>query len=583
MSDSRTAVVLAGRYRLEDWIASGGMGEVWRASDLVLHRSVAVKLLRPEYAGHPEIVARFRAEARHAGSLSHPGIAQIYDYGEAGPANPPFLVMELVDGPPLARLLTAGPLDPARVMDIVAQAALGLDAAHAAGLVHRDVKPSNLLLAPGDRVKITDFGIAHAAGSAPVTMTGMVVGTPAYLAPERVAGAAAAPASDLYSLGVVAHECLAGAPPFAGTAMEVALAHRMRPLPPLPSAVPAEAAALVARLTEKDPAARPGTAREVADWARYVRDALAARAAGPGEAPHTALPHAAIPGAPADAPASWDAAPGTPAGASWPAPASWDATRGTGADASRPAPASWDATHGTGADAPRPAPASWDAAHGTSADASRPAPASWDATRGTGADPSRPAPASWDAAWGAGAADHSPTLADVQAPTLAGLPVLPDHPRPTGRGRGPWHWSRRGRAVALAAAVVVIAVLAGWALAGQATGPRPGGSSHGSALSRHSPAARMVTVNGQALAGQPVKSVAERLRQLGLRVDVQHVRTGQQDPGTVISVQPAGQVPAGSVVTLTAALPPPGQGDGHGQGGDGHHHGGDGGSGQGGN
>jgi serine/threonine-protein kinase len=527
MSDSRTAVVLAGRYRLEDWIASGGMGEVWRASDLLLHRWVAVKLLRPEYAGHPETVARFRAEARHAGSLSHPGIAQIYDYGEAGPANPPFLVMELVDGPPLARLLAAGPLHPARVMDIVAQAALGLDAAHAAGLVHRDVKPGNLLLAPGDRVKITDFGIAHAAGSAPVTITGMVVGTPSYLAPERVAGAAAAPASDLYSLGVVAYECLAGAPPFAGTAMEVALAHRMRPLPELPPAVPAEAAALVARLTEKDPAARPGTAREAADWARHVRDALAARAAAPHAAlPHAALPHVALPAAPADAPASWDAAPGVPAGASWRAPASWDAVRGTGADASRPAPASWDA------------------------------------------------------AWGAGAADRSPTLAGVQAPTLAGLPVLPDHSGPEGRQGGPRHWSWRGRAAALAAAAAVVAVLAGWALAGLATGHRPGSPpAQGSAASRHSPAARLVTVNGQALAGQPAWAVAERLRQLGLRVDVQHVRTGQQDPGTVISVQPAGQVRAGSLVTLTAALPP-GRGDG--RGGGGHHHGDGAGNGQGG-
>src|SRR5487761_286392 len=264
MSTSRAAVVLAGRYRLEDWIATGGMGEVWAAADLVLRRPVAVKLVRAGYAEHPETLARFRAEARHAGSLSHPCIAQIYDYGGAGGPPPPFLVMELVDGPPLARLLAAGPLDPARVMDLVAQAAEGLAAAHAAGLVHRDVKPGNLLLAPGDRVKITDFGIAHAAGSAPITRTGILVGTPAYLAPERVAGAPATPASDLYSLGIVAYECLAGAPPFGGTAMEIALAHQLRPLPVLPPAVPTGAAALVAGLTAKDPAARPASAREVA-------------------------------------------------------------------------------------------------------------------------------------------------------------------------------------------------------------------------------------------------------------------------------------------------------------------------------
>src|SRR5487761_1490015 len=248
MSTSRAAVVLAGRYRLEDWIATRGRGEGWAAAGCGRRRPVAVKLVRAGYAEHPETLARFRAEARHAGSLSHPCIAQIYDYGEAEGTHPPFLVMELVDGPPLARLLATGPLDPARVMDLVAQAAEGLAAA----------------LAAGDRVKITDFGIAHAAGSAPITRTGILVGTPAYLAPERGAGAPATPASDLYSLGIVAYECLAGAPPFGGIAMEIALAHQLRRLPVLPPAVPTGAAALVAGLTAKDPAARPASAREVA-------------------------------------------------------------------------------------------------------------------------------------------------------------------------------------------------------------------------------------------------------------------------------------------------------------------------------
>ena len=145
--------------------------------------------------------------ARMALAKSHPGIAQVYDYGEA---DPPFLVLELVDGPSLAGLLADGPLDPARVMDVVAQAA-GLDAAHRAGLVHGDIKPANLLAGRDGLVKITDFGIAHAAWSAPLTRTGTLIGTPAYLAPERVAGAAATPAGDLYSLGVVAYECLTGA------------------------------------------------------------------------------------------------------------------------------------------------------------------------------------------------------------------------------------------------------------------------------------------------------------------------------------------------------------------------------------
>src|SRR5215472_14973321 len=172
--------MLAGRYRLEARIAIGAVGDVWRATDLVLGRPVAVKLLRPEYAEHPETLARFEAEARHAASVTHPGIAQVYDYGEDGAAESPYLVMELVDGPSLAGVLAAGPLEPSYAMDVLAQAAAGLEAAHAAGLVHRDIKPANLLVGPDNQVKITDFGIAYAAGSAPITRTGALVGTPTY-------------------------------------------------------------------------------------------------------------------------------------------------------------------------------------------------------------------------------------------------------------------------------------------------------------------------------------------------------------------------------------------------------------------
>jgi hypothetical protein len=161
---------------------------------------------------------------------------------------------------------------------VVAQAAAGLGAAHEAGLVHRDIKPGNLLLGPDGQVKITDFGISRAAGSATVTGTGELLGTPAYLAPERLAGQVATPASDLYSLGVLAWECLAGTPPFTGTPVEVALAHRNHPLPPLPAAVPADVAALVAELTARDPLARPRGAGEVARRAGQLRDAMNSRA-----------------------------------------------------------------------------------------------------------------------------------------------------------------------------------------------------------------------------------------------------------------------------------------------------------------
>jgi serine/threonine-protein kinase len=250
------------------------MGEVWRATDLVLDRLVAVKLLRPAYAEDEEHLARFRAEARHAGSLSHPGIAQVYDYREADPPHPPYLVMELVDGPPLTALLGDGPVDPARTMGLIAQAARALQAAHAAGLVHRDIKPGNLLLSQSGLLKITDFGIAHATGSAPLTRPGALVGTPAYLAPERTAGAPAMPAADLYALGIVAFQCLTGELPFNGEPLAVALAHQEQPLPPLPPWVPADVAALVADLAAKDPRARPASAGEVAERAERVRTTL---------------------------------------------------------------------------------------------------------------------------------------------------------------------------------------------------------------------------------------------------------------------------------------------------------------------
>jgi hypothetical protein len=267
-------MVLGGRYELAKQIGSGGYCEVWRATDTVFSRPLAVKLLYPGYAAKADVLARFRAEARHAGALSHPNITRVYDHREPADGQPPYVVMELVDGPSLEDVLARGPLDARRTMDIIAQAAAGLQAAHAAGLIHRDIKPANLLLARGGTVKITDFGIAHAVGSAAVTPSGEIMGTPGYHAPEQVAGEQVTPASDLYALGVVAYECLVGAPPFAGSAVEMAVAHRDRPLPLLPPPVPADVSAFVAELTAKDPARRPGSAAEVARRAGQLRDGL---------------------------------------------------------------------------------------------------------------------------------------------------------------------------------------------------------------------------------------------------------------------------------------------------------------------
>jgi len=297
---TRTGLILDDRYQLAEPIAAGGVGQVWRASDLLLDREVAVKLLRPEYADHPDTLERFRAEAKHAGSLTHPCVARVYDYGNAGQASPPYLVMEYVNGPSLADMLAVDPVHPVLALDVAAQAAAGLAAAHRIGLVHRDVKPGNILVGADGLVKITDFGIAHAAGSAPITGPGLVMGTTQYMAPERIAGGQATPASDLYALGILIYECLTGLPPYDGGTAEVMAGHLYLPMPPLPAGVPPELGELITRLTAKDPAARLSDAAEVAAIATRLRDALAAdvealftgpapRQAGPGMTGQTAV------------------------------------------------------------------------------------------------------------------------------------------------------------------------------------------------------------------------------------------------------------------------------------------------------
>ncbi len=257
-------MALGNRYRLERRIAVGGMGEVWQGYDESLTRPVAVKVLRDEYAGDSGFLARFRTEARNSAALSHPNIATLLDYGEQGGSA--YLVMELVVGEPLSDVLERSPvLGAAQLIPILAQTARGLAAAHEAGVVHRDVKPGNILISRGGRVKITDFGVSRAAGQPTMTASGMVMGTAQYLSPEQAVGKPATPLSDLYSVGVVAYEALAGHRPFTGpTAVDIAVAHVNDPVPPLPAAVDQPLAALVLRLLDKDPAGRPQSADELA-------------------------------------------------------------------------------------------------------------------------------------------------------------------------------------------------------------------------------------------------------------------------------------------------------------------------------
>jgi serine/threonine protein kinase len=272
--------LLAGRYRLTDRIAAGGMGEVWRAEDSLLSRAVAVKLLPTGRAGDEAFLARFRAEARYAASLSHSGIARVYDYGESAEFGGAYLVMELVNGEPLSAILArAERLSPDATLDIISQSARALDVAHQAGIVHRDIKPGNLLVAAGGTTKITDFGIATAVAAAQashLTETGMVMGTAMYVSPEQATGAKVTDASDIYSLGVVAYECLAGHPPFtASEPLAIAFAHKHEPVPPLPPDVPPPVSELVYHMLAKTPEERPASMRAVGDHADVLRGTLA--------------------------------------------------------------------------------------------------------------------------------------------------------------------------------------------------------------------------------------------------------------------------------------------------------------------
>ncbi|MGY1664254.1 protein kinase domain-containing protein [Geodermatophilus sp. SYSU D00696] len=253
---------LGDRYELQELIARGGMGQVWRGRDRLLLRPVAVKVLRSEYADDPVFLERFRCEARHAAALSHPNIAAVLDYGEsddeATGEHLAYLVMELVDGAPLSdRLSTDGPLEPEAALSVLQQTAAGLAEAHRAGLVHRDVKPANILVRPDGRVKLTDFGIAWSAESVPLTGTGQVIGTARYMSPEQAAGDRVSPASDVYALGLVGYESLTGHAPFDGTNPVTVALKQVREAPePLPEDVPPGVRSLIDAALVKDPGER---------------------------------------------------------------------------------------------------------------------------------------------------------------------------------------------------------------------------------------------------------------------------------------------------------------------------------------
>lgn len=292
--DALSPTVFNGRYELQRHLARGGMADVYLASDKLLNRAVAVKVLFPEYARDETFVERFRREAQAAARLTHGNIVAIYDWGEEFGTY--FIVMEYVEGQSLSELVRAdGPLEPRQAAEITAKVAGALDFAHRNGVVHRDVKPGNIMISPVGEVKVADFGIAQALSAgdrSSLTQTGAVMGTATYFSPEQAQGQAVDPRSDLYSLGCVLFEILTGTPPFSGDSpVAIAYKHVQEPVPSMASrgaTVPADLEAIDATLLNKDPDHRYDTAAELErDLQRFldgqkVRDTMVVTGVGAG-------------------------------------------------------------------------------------------------------------------------------------------------------------------------------------------------------------------------------------------------------------------------------------------------------------
>ncbi|NUS35498.1 MAG: serine/threonine protein kinase [Pseudarthrobacter sp.] len=524
-----TGITLGGRFQLTTRIAIGGMGEVWKAKDLVLGRIVAIKVLKEEYTGDPGFLQRFRAEARHTALLNHVGIANVFDYGEEeGSA---YLVMELVPGQPLSSIIEHEQvLSPDRTLSIIAQTARALSVAHAQGLVHRDVKPGNLLITPDGRVKVTDFGIARLADQVPLTQTGQVMGTAQYLAPEQATGQTATGSSDIYSLGVIGYECLTGHRPFSGESqIAIALAQVNDAPPPLPESLPAPVRALLMSMLSKDPKNRPANAIKLAEAAEAIRngDIGAARAAVPGM-----LLFDADTG-PITAPVDTTTAPTGIIGAQGDSsPSATSALPVVGAGAA--GAAAGMAAGGSGASAVGEEGRQGPLARANAMAAER----NWDQEEETYDD---------------GSADE-----------------------PRRKGRSPWTWPL------VALILLLLFALAGFLLSqlglfAPSGNPTSGTTSSAPATSASptrttqsaaptqtrstptptpTPTQDTVNVIADGYLGKDYRQVRTQLEQLGLQVTVLPQESRSAAPGTVLQLNPTGTVPKGSLITVVYATAP---------------------------
>ena len=511
-----SGITLGGRYKLTDRIAIGGMGEVWRARDQVLGRLVAIKILKEEYTGDPGFLQRFRVEARHTALLNHNGIASVFDYGEEeGSA---YLVMELVPGQPLSTIIERERvLSPDRTLSIISQTAKALAAAHVQGLVHRDVKPGNILVLPDGRVKITDFGIARIADQVPLTATGQVMGTAQYLAPEQATGQQATGSSDIYALGVIGYELLAGRRPFTGESqIAIALAQVNDTPPPLPESIPLPVRSLVMSMLAKDPSDRPADAEALAVAADAIREGN----------PETAA--LAVPGM----------------------------LLFSGSDAATQAIGQTPLQQGEQTTAFEPVD--------ETISASAPITNAMPQVPATSAEPVE------EDEFGSLLGASQP-WEEPEEPAYEAAYEQADRGTPAKKGRSPWTLP-----LIVLISLVVLALLGAWLvpmLTGNKT-PAPGASTTASETTAESTqtsdstpppsssspapstsAPATATVNAASYVGRDVATATQRLKDLGFLVSVTETKSDKK-AGTVIDINPTGTQPLGATITLTVAAAP---------------------------